>query len=131
MPATYEGDPQILVFGRDWKYSFTLFEADGVTPLAVDSGADKLKLRVWATDGASPAFHADNDGSTPSTLSIDVSGTAGVTSAVVTAHLHRTDTDGLTVGTQYYGELTLDDASDSHKIKSLCKFPITVIGTAT
>lgn len=131
MAATYEGDPQILVFGRDWKYEFTLFEADGVTPLAIDSGNDVLKFRVWATDGSAPAFYADNAASTPSTLAIDVAGTAGVTSAVVTAHLHRTDTGGLTVGTQYYGELTLDDDSDGNKIKSLCKFPITVIGTAT
>ena len=54
MAATYEGEPQIIVWGTDWLFQFELYEADGVTALAIDGTSDGVELRVWATDGASP-----------------------------------------------------------------------------
>jgi len=130
MAATYEGEPQIIVWGTDWLFQFELYEADGVTALAIDGTSDGVELRVWATDGASPDILATKS-SSPSVIVVTTAGTAGVTPAVITAKLAASDTDGLTVGTQYFGELRIIDASDSNREKSLVKFPVTIIGTAT
>lgn len=130
MVATYEGEPQSIPWGTDYPFQFELHEADGTTPLAIDGTSDGLELRIWATDGGAPDILATKE-STPSVITVTTAGTAGVTPAVVVAHLAASDTDGLTVGTQYYGELRLIDASDSNREKSLVKFPITITGTAT
>jgi len=130
MAATYEGDPQIIVWGTDWAFTFELYEQDGTTPLAIDGTSDGLELRIWATDGAAPDILATKS-STPSVITVTTAGSAGVTAAEVLAKLAASDTDGLTVGTQYFGELRLIDASDSNREKSLVKFPVTIVGTAT
>lgn len=130
MAVTYEQELQQIVWGRDEKFEFTIYDPDGVTPQAVDGTNDGFTFRVWATDGSSAAITVTKS-SSPSVVTVVAAGTSGSVPAQIRVTLDRTATDDLTVGTRYYGELVLTDYSDSNKQKSLCKFPIDVVGTAT
>lgn len=121
-----------ISFGRYAKIVVLLYEADGETELAIEAG-DNVRFKLWATDGAAPAIDAERgspDGIT-SCVEVTTNGVAGVTPARAVIHLESGDTDGLTVGTQYYGEVILVDDSDSDRAKPMGRFPIQVLGTAT
>lgn len=130
MAVTYTQEMQEVPDGADHAFAFELYEADGETPLAVDGTNDGFYFRVWATDGSAAAIEATKVSST-SFVTVTTAGTAGVTPAKITVTLGRSHTAALVAGTRYYGELVLVDDSDNDYHKSLCKFPIEVVGRAS
>lgn len=128
--ATFYQPPLEIYWKRYTRFTFDIYDADGETPLAIESG-DNVRFKVWATDGATPAIECES--ATPgsgSYVEVVSTGTSGSVPARVTVHLLQTDTDDLTVGTQYYGELLLVDDSDSDRAKPLARMPLSVIGMA-
>jgi hypothetical protein len=121
-----------ISFGRYARIAVLLYEADGETPLAI-AADDNVRFKLWATDGAVPAIEAERaaQNGTTSVVEVTTNGAAGVTPARAVIHLESGDTDGLTVGTQYQGEVILVDNSDYDRAKPMGRFPIQVLGTAT